>query len=136
MLTDHCRLELRKKTTVKLIGKKALAQCNLNDLVVTALLDTGAQVSMIDRSCKDKYLSTVEVRPLVELIGMKDKLEVYAFDGDLIPFDGWAVITVNLQGNNNPDISINVPFLVSQIPIKRPLLDRKAISGPTRVFSS
>ncbi len=66
----------KKETIVKLIGKKALAQCNLNGLTVTALLDTGAQVSMIDRIWKDKYLPTVEVRPLVELMGMTEKLEV------------------------------------------------------------
>ncbi len=98
----------KKETIVKLIGKKALAQCNLR--------------SQIDRIWKDKYLPTVEVRPLVELMGMTEKLEVYAINGDLIPFDGWAVITVNLQGNDNPDLSINVPFLVSHIPIEKPLL--------------
>ncbi len=112
----------KKETIVKLIRKKALSQCNLNGLAVTALFDTGAQVSMIDRIWKDKYLPTVEVRPLVELMGMTEKLEVYAINGDLIPFDGWAVITVNLQGNDNPNLSINVPFLVSHIPIERPLL--------------
>lgn len=112
----------KKETIVKLIGKKALAQCNLNGLAVTALLDTGAQVSMIDRTWKDKYLPAVEVRPLAELMGMSEKLEVYAVNGELIPFDGWSVITVNLQGNDNPDLSINVPFLVIHIPIERPLL--------------
>ncbi len=63
----------KKETIVKLIGKKALAQCNLNGLAVTALLDTGAQVSMINQIWKDKYLPTVEVRPLVELMGMTEK---------------------------------------------------------------
>lgn len=32
----------------KLVGRKALTYCNLNGLAVTALLDTGAQVSMIE----------------------------------------------------------------------------------------
>ncbi len=41
---------------VNLIGRKALTQCNLNDLAVSALLDTGAQVSIIDCVWKDKYL--------------------------------------------------------------------------------
>lgn len=34
---------------IKLIGSKALTQCNLNGLTVRTLLDTGAQVSMVDR---------------------------------------------------------------------------------------
>lgn len=107
---------------VNLIGRKALTQCNLNGLAVSALLDTGAQVSITDRVWKDKYLPDVDVRPLAELMGTTDRLEVYAVNGDLIPFDGWAIITVNLQGNDNPNLSINVPFLVSHLPIERPLL--------------
>lgn len=107
---------------IKLIGSKALTQCNLNGLTVRALLDTGAQVSMVDREWKEKYLPSVEVRPLRELLGCQDDLKVYAVNGDLIPFDGWAVITVNLLGNEDPSLSINVPFLVSKMPIERPLL--------------
>lgn len=38
----------KNETIVNLIGKKTLAQCNLNGLSVSALLVTGAQVSMID----------------------------------------------------------------------------------------
>ncbi|KAJ8010531.1 hypothetical protein DPEC_G00076050 [Dallia pectoralis] len=107
---------------IKLIGSKALTQCNLNGLTVRALLDTGAQVSMVDREWKDKYLPSVDVKPLRELLGWQDDLKVYAINGDLIPFDGWAVITVNLLGNEDPSLSINVPFLVSKMPIERPLL--------------
>ncbi|KAJ8000023.1 hypothetical protein DPEC_G00200510 [Dallia pectoralis] len=96
---------------IKLIGSKALTQCNLNGLTVRALLDTGAQVSMVDREWKDKYLPSVEVKPLRELLGWQDDLKVYAVNGDLIPFDGWAVITVNLLGNEDPSLSINVPLI-------------------------
>lgn len=107
---------------VNLIGRKALTQSNLNGLVVSALLDTGAQVNIIVSVWKDKYLPDVDVRPLAELMGTTDRLKVYAVNGDLIPFDGWAIITANLQGNDNPNLSINAPFLVSHLPIERPLL--------------
>ncbi|KAI5613075.1 hypothetical protein C0J50_11435 [Silurus asotus] len=83
----------KKETIVKLIGKKALARCKFNGLAVTALLDTGAQVNMIDRIWKDKYLPTVDVKPLVELMGMTEQLEVYAINGDLIPFDGAIAVS-------------------------------------------
>lgn len=49
-------------------------------------------------------------------------LEVYAVNGELIPFDFWIIITVNLPGNENPDLSISVPFLVSSLPLKMPLI--------------
>ncbi len=109
-------------TIIKLIGSKALTQCNLNGLTVRALLDTGAQVSIVDRVWKEKYLPDIEVRPLRDLLGCGKDLEVCAVNGDPIPFDGWTVLTVNLQGNEDPSLSINVTFLVSKMSIKRPLL--------------
>lgn len=39
----------RRGAAAKLIGRKALIPCNLSGLAVTALLDTGAQVSMVSR---------------------------------------------------------------------------------------
>lgn len=50
------------------------------------------------------------------------KLVVYAVNGDLIPFDGWVIITVNLPGNEDPNLSISVPFLVSPLPLEMPLI--------------
>lgn len=40
----------------QLIGKKAILKCHIHGFAVTALLDTGAQVSMIDHNWKSKYL--------------------------------------------------------------------------------
>ncbi|KAL0192074.1 hypothetical protein M9458_010370, partial [Cirrhinus mrigala] len=114
--------QTKTDTIIKLIGSKALTQCNLNGLTVRALLDTGAQVSIVDRVWKEKYLPDIEVRPLQDLLGCGDDLKVCAVNGDLIPFDGWTVITVNLLGNEDPSLSINVLFLVSKMPIERPLL--------------
>ncbi len=38
----------KRECLANLIGRRALTHCNLNGLAVSALLDTGAQVSMID----------------------------------------------------------------------------------------
>lgn len=102
-----------------------MTKCLLNGLAVTALVDTGAQVSIIERSWKDKYLPDLDVQPLSELIELLEdemQLDVYAVDGELIPFEGWVVITVNLPGNEDPNLSINVPFLVSPISLEMPLI--------------
>lgn len=117
---DPC--QKKNDTIIKLIGSKALTQCNLNGLTVRALLDTDAQVSIVDRMWKDKKVPNIEVRPLRDLLGCENDLEVYAVNGNPIPFDGWTIITVNLLGNEDPNLSINVPFLVSKMPIERPLL--------------
>lgn len=76
----------------KLIGKKALIQCNLKGLAVKALLDTGAQVSIISRDWKDRYLPDLVMRPLSEIIEEIDELKVCAVNGESIPFDGWLVL--------------------------------------------
>ena len=105
-----------------LIGRKAFVQCNLNGLAVTSLLDTGAQVSMINRAWKDQYLPDLDIHPVSEIIEEIEELKVFAVNGDLVPFDGWVAIKINLPGNEDPSLSISVPFLVSTLPLERPLL--------------
>lgn len=77
-LTPSSVMSLRTKhgAVAKMIGKKALIQCNLNDLAVKALLDTGAQVSIISRDWKDRYLPDLVMQPLSEIIEEIDELKV------------------------------------------------------------
>lgn len=105
----------------QLIGKKCLLKCNMNGYPVTALFDTGAQVSLIDRTWKQKYLPHQEICPLSELLGGED-LNVFAANGEVIPYDGWMEVIVNLPGNDDPNYAIKVPFLISQVDLQRPLL--------------
>lgn len=120
--TSHELPNSRGECLAKLIGRKAITQCNLNGLAVSALLDTGAQVSMIDREWKNKYLPGTTIRPLSEIITSEEEFKVCAVNGESLPFDGWVAITVNLIGNENPNLSVTVPFLVSSLPLERPLL--------------
>lgn len=48
---------------------------------------------------------------------------MYAVNGDIIPFDGWIALTVNLKVNENPVFSIAVPSLVSSVALERPILN-------------
>lgn len=47
---------------------------------------------------------------------------MYTINGDIIPSDGWVAPAVNLVGNENPDLSITVPYLVSRSVLERLLL--------------
>lgn len=118
----HDLLNNKRGRIAKLIGSKALTHCHLNGFAVKALLDTGAQVSMIDRDWKNKYTSDTPVRPLEEIIGEDEELDILAVNGEALPFDGWVALTVNLKGNEDPNLTITVPFLVSSIAVERPLL--------------
>lgn len=106
----------------KFIGAKALARCDLNGLTVNALLDTGAQVSMIDKSWKEKYLPNTPIRPLSEIFDEREELEVHAVNGEILPFDGWVLFAVSFSGNGALSQSIMVPFLICSIPLAQPLL--------------
>lgn len=68
----HPPSDSKSQRVAKLIGEKCLLKCNLNGYTVTALQDSGAQVSIIDCSWKQKYLPQQEVRPLSELLGARE----------------------------------------------------------------
>lgn len=76
---------------------------------------------MIDRHWKDKYLPDATVNPLSEIVDDEEELKVHAVNCDIIPFNGWVALTVNLKGNDI-DLSIAVPFLVSSIALERPII--------------
>ncbi|KAL7883288.1 hypothetical protein SRHO_G00009460 [Serrasalmus rhombeus] len=77
---------------------------------------------MIDRGWMGKHLPGTVVRPLSEVFDDKEELEVHAVNGDVLPFDGWILITVSLGEVRGFSESIIVPFLVSSIPLEQPLL--------------
>jgi len=103
-----------------LVGCQSLLKCMMAGYLVTVVLDTGAGVSLLDHAWLNKYLPGQQVRPLSEL--MDDDLNVKAVTGDSVPYDGWVEVVVNLEGNNDPDLSIRVPFLVSRLKIERPIV--------------
>ena len=106
----------------------------MNGYPITALLDSGANVSIIDSAWKDRYLPGQDIRPLSEL--MEDDLYVTAVTGDAVPYEGWIEVVVNLQGNDDPDLSIRVPFLVSRIKIDRPIVGFNVIQELFRSHES
>lgn len=84
------------------------------------LLDTGAQVSLIDLPWKQKYLPQQELRPLSELFGSKG-LELTGANGGQIPYEGWVKLILDLPDNDDPNLAIRVPFLVSCVGLVRPV---------------
>ncbi len=104
----------------QLVGEKCLLKCTMNGYPVSVLLDTGAQVSIMDYNWKEMYLPHTKLRPLTEITDPQE-LEVRDVKKDLIPFHGWVEITLNLLGNKDPRLAIHVPFLVSRIGLERPL---------------
>lgn len=105
----------------QLVGKKCKIKCYIHSFAVDCLLDTGAQVSLIDRQWAKTYLSDHKLRPLTELIGDK-ALSVLGVNGQPLPYDGWVGVMVSLPENSDPNLTVQVPFLVSSVPMDCPLI--------------
>lgn len=80
---------------------------------MTVLFDSGSQVSMVDRQWAKTHIPTYPVRPLQELLD--DELELYAVNGQAVPYDGWVELTVTLAGHEDPNLTVQAPFLVSKL---------------------
>lgn len=89
---------------------------------MTVLFDTGSQVSIIDSSWKQTFISHYAVRPPEKLLDPGESLDLYAANRQPIPYDGWVELTVNLPATTSPDLTMEIPFLVSQVPLPQPLL--------------
>ena len=107
---DICSQETPRGLIAPLVGCQSLLKCMMAGYLVTVVLDTGAGVSLLDNAWLNKYLPGQQVRPLK------------AVTGESVPYDGWVEVVVNLEGNNDPDLSIRVPFLVSRLKIGRPIV--------------
>ncbi|KAJ7991310.1 hypothetical protein DPEC_G00296000 [Dallia pectoralis] len=80
----------------------------------------GSQVSIVDQQWTDTHNPNQIVRPISELLD--EGLGVYAVTGHAVPYSGWVELTVNLAGNEDPNLTIQAPFLVSPLPLPQPLL--------------
>lgn len=116
--TSSCQSSSECK--VPLVGKKCLLKCLIGGYPITVLFDSGSQVSMVDRQWVERYIPHYQVRPLQELLD--DELEVYAVNGQAVPYDGWVELTVTLAGHEDPNLTVQAPFLVSKLPLPQPLV--------------
>ncbi len=70
------------------IGNKCLVKCMLNDRVVTALWDTGAQVSIMSEEFLQTELPTSSIKNIHELLGLQETINLQAANGTPIPYCG------------------------------------------------
>ena len=94
-----------------LVGESCLIDCQLNGQV-TSLLDTGAQVSIIDIEDLKNYHSNSIVRSLDQILEICDSFRVQWGNIADIPFTGRVDMIVTIGEEKNCG-SIHVPFLVT-----------------------
>ena len=100
---------------VKLIGDKCLITCSLQGTKMQALLDTGAQVSIISKSILAEHFPEEEIHDVSELLGSDTALDLKTANGSALPYSGYVVLSFSLQdGTSN---NLKVPMLVTNTTI-------------------
>ncbi|XP_015249862.1 PREDICTED: uncharacterized protein LOC107097282 [Cyprinodon variegatus] len=112
-------LSKKQEKTAKLIGRRNLVQCNIGGVPVTALWDTGSQVSIVDLNWKREHLADAHFRSVSELLE-EGMLDLSAANGTEIPYEGWVGVEFSLTENR--DSELLVPFLVSSQPMVKPIV--------------
>ena len=110
----------QQERIVKLVGRKCLVDCYLDDMATKALWDTGAQVSIVSVDFLKNQLPTVKIRDIEHLLGIDGSISLQAANGTNIPYCGWVEIGVRLTNENETET--RVPFLVTMENIEQPII--------------
>ena len=111
------------RAVASLIGERCLLNCYLNDQPSTLLLDSGAQVSIINIEEFVKNFPDVKIQHISSILDDCDTIRVQWQD---IPFEGWVDMKVKIRQNDR-STEINVPFLVTTQKINNTILEFNAI---------
>ena len=104
----------------KLVGRRMEVSCLIKGAQMTALWDTGAEVSLIGESWLRKNLMEEEysIKPVSDLL---DKELLVEGVGSEIPYLGYALLPFHL-GRVDRGKAIEVPFLVCKEGVKVPIV--------------
>ena len=110
----------QQERIVKLVGRKCVVDCYLDDKPTEVLWDTGAQVSIVSVDFLESQLPTVQTRDIKQLLGTDGSISLQAANGTDIPYCGWAEIGVRSTDENETEI--RVPFLITKENIEQPII--------------
>ena len=88
----------------KLVGKRCMVQCVMNNVKTEALWDTGAEVSILSKDWIAENLPTAESRRMDELLNDKG-LDLKAANGTEISYEGWIEVSFKLMTSDDDDVS-------------------------------
>lgn len=53
----------------------------------------------------------------------------FAVNGQAVPYDGWVELTVTLAGHEDPNLTVQAPFLVSTLSPPQPLVGANVLGA-------
>lgn len=100
------RHRVRKGGSVaKLIGKRCMLTCYLNGVKTDMLPDSGAQVTILEKSWLEKNLPAVKIQSLENLLP-DVPLRITAANGTDVPFEGWTELLVEIKSAKYGQVAI------------------------------
>ena len=99
----------KNRAVTSLVGKWCLLNCYLNDEPSTLLLDSGAQVSIINIEEFAKNFRHVKIQHISSLLDDCDIIRVRWGSDQDISFERWPDMKV-MKGQNDRSMEINAPF--------------------------
>ena len=126
-------VSLKKHAQIsKLVGKKCIVKCCLNETKLEALWDTGSQVSLISSAVVNKYFPGIPLRKISEIFDAAySNLNLVTANGTALPYNGWIELNFSLVFPEKHDVkdSIQVPFLVTPENIDTPIVGFNVIKN-------
>ena len=101
-----------------MIGGKTEIACRIQGVDTEALWDTGAQVSLVNRTWLETNVTgDYKIRPVSELF---EDVEIEAVGQNVIPYIGYALLSFEMGKHEGK--ALTVPFLVTSIKLRQPLI--------------
>ena len=100
-------------------------KCKLNDVELSVLWDTGAQISLLSTTQLKKYFGNMEIQNINLLVDDATNFDLTTANGAKLPNCGW--VKVNFQLLHSPESSIEVPMLVTNYPLDSPIIGYNVI---------
>ena len=112
----------------KLVGRRCLINCKLNGAELTALFDTGAQVSIISLKQLRNHFPLVEIQDIKDLLESTVDLELTTANCTKLPYSGWVKIDFELINSGvNLTNALKVPMLVTEFSLDQPIIGYNVI---------
>ena len=112
----------------KLVGRKCLISCKLNGVELTALFDTGAQVSIISLKQLRKHFPSVEIQDIKDLLESTVDLELTTANSAKLSCSDWVKTDFELINSGvNLTNALEVPMLVTEFSLDQPIIEYNVI---------
>ena len=106
----------------KLIGQKCTMLCRIDGVEIKVLLDTSAQVSIMNYQDFVSKFPGIKAHTIEELLESVIDLELTTANGTQSPYLGWIETTIELKGPSKKSNKVIVPMLITGATLDLPII--------------